>query len=203
MVSTSSWWAPHRRTGPIGIGSRAKSAGTASAPCRTCRSRTPGSSATRRARKCVPASTSFKRNDRPERKQEPKWQSPRRLRSRSVRKGTSRIMRPVEQKARRAMAVIARTIRVSDDRSFAHRGDFAEPHLLAARADLDQEARDFEPRPRAYRNDNREERRHRRQWVSQSRRTDKAASGKASEAAEAQAPSSPRPALRRNTAIHA
>src|SRR3981081_2010140 len=94
MVSTSSWPARHRGTGPIGIGSRAKNAGTAWAPCRMCRSRTPGSSATQRARKCVPESISFKRNDRPERAQEPKRPSPRRLRSRSARKGTSRTMRP-------------------------------------------------------------------------------------------------------------
>ena len=43
----------------------------------------------------------------------------------------------------------------------------------------------LEPCPRAHRNDNREECRHQRQRVSQSCRTDQAASGKTSEAAEA------------------
>src|SRR3982074_884804 len=154
MVSISSWPARHRGTGPIGIGSRAKNAGTAWAPCRTCRSRTPGSSATRRARKCVPESISFKRNDWPERAQEPKRPSPQRLRSKSARKGTSRTMRPSGAKS---------TLHNGRHRS---NNTPAEPHFRAAQADLDREARDVEPRPRAHRNDNRQECRHRRQWVS-------------------------------------
>jgi hypothetical protein len=42
----------------------------------------------------------------------------------------------VEHKARRLMAVIAQTIRLPDDRSFAHCGDIAEPHLRAAQAEF-------------------------------------------------------------------
>jgi len=47
------------------------------------------------------------------------------------------------------------------------------------------EKRETSNRVRGHRNDNREECRHQRQWVSQSCRTDQAASGKTSEAAEA------------------
>ncbi len=130
-----------------------RTAGTAWAPW-TCRLRTPGSSATRRARKWVPESMSFKRNDWPERAQEPKRPSPQRLRSRSARKGTSRTMRPSGAKS---------TLHNGRHRS---NNTPAEPHFRAAQADLDREARDVEPRPRAHRNDNRQECRHRRQWVS-------------------------------------